>query len=89
MYNIKLLKDRENLLKDASKLGDECPVDGICDSIPNILLYIESLEQTILVNKNEIQKLKSDMYFYKNKLNNVKSQKFRKIMKKSFTNKNK
>ena len=84
MYDIKLKKDRESIIRDSADF-DNCPVDAICDSIPNILQYVQSLEQIITELKTNNQKLNADVNFYKNKLNNVKSQKARRMIKKGKT----
>lgn len=82
MYNIKNKKDRERIVIDADRDGDACPVDAICDSIPEIVNYINTLENIIKDIKTELQKANADVNFYRNKLNNVKSQKFRYLKKK-------
>jgi len=85
MYNLQIPKDRENIIK-AAALFDHCPVDAICDSIPGIVLYINTLENKLDEIKTANQKLQADLDFYKNKLNNVKSQKARRMIKKGKTN---
>lgn len=86
MYNIRITKDRINIIKDADKDGDMCPVDAICDSIPDIVKYVKSLEDIISEYKTNNQKLHADVNFYKNKLNNVRSQKARRLIKKGKQN---
>jgi membrane protease subunit (stomatin/prohibitin family) len=81
MYNVKIPKDRMNIVKDAAKFEDHCPVDAICDSIPSIIEYIVELEEKIKLNATEIQKLQADKRELERKINNVRSQKFRQIKK--------
>jgi hypothetical protein len=82
MYNLRKVKDRESIVRDANLDGDDCPVDGICDSIPDIVKVIFELEEQIKGYKGQIQKLQADNRELDRKLNNVKSQKFRYLKKK-------
>jgi hypothetical protein len=82
MYNIRLDKDRKSILAEAAKEGDDCEVDAVCDSIPDILMYVTELEEKIRGYRGQTQKLQADVRFLENKVNNIKSQKFRQIKKK-------
>jgi hypothetical protein len=82
MYNIRLQKDRTNIVLDAAKLEDFCPVDAICDSIPDIMLYVTELEEKVRGYRGQTQKLQADIRFLEGKVNNLKSQKFRQNKKK-------
>jgi hypothetical protein len=82
MYNLKNQKDRNSILRDADKDGDECPVDAICDSVPGILLFVKELEGKIHELNSQVQKLEADKKDLERKLNNTKSQKFRILKKK-------
>jgi predicted nuclease with TOPRIM domain len=82
MYNIRILKDRENLLKEAVKDDDSCDVDVVCDSIPDIIAYVTELEEKVRGYRGQTQKLQSDVQDLHRKVNNLKSQKFRQIKKK-------
>lgn len=82
MYNIRLDKDRKSILLDAAKLEDECPVDAVCDSIPDVILYVTELEEKVRGYRGQVQKLQADVRFLEGKVNNLKSQKFRQNKKK-------
>jgi len=82
MYDIKNLKDRANLLKDALADYDNCPVDAICDSIPQIVAYVESLESIIKQLKGDKQKVEADLKDALRRNNNLNSQKVRHLKKK-------
>lgn len=82
MYNIRIPKDRKNIIEDAAKFEDFCPVDAICDSIPSILEYVVELEEKLKLNSVLIQKLQADKRDLERRINNVRSQKFRQIKKK-------
>jgi septal ring factor EnvC (AmiA/AmiB activator) len=73
------------LREDAALEGDDCPVDDICDSIPAILNYLQSLEGRVRESKSTIQKLEADNRDLERRLNNTKSQKFRLAKKKGKT----
>lgn len=82
MFNLRDTKQRNRIIIEANKDGDACPVDLICDSIPDIVLFISELEEKIRSYKNQVQKLHADIHELERKLNNVKSQKFRLAKKK-------
>jgi len=82
MYNIRITKDRENLLKEAAKEDDNCDVDAVCDSIPDMLEYVRYIEEKNKNQKSTIQRLEAEKKELERKINNVKSQKFRQIKKK-------
>ena len=82
MYDIRILKDRENLIKEAAKEDDSCDVDVVCDSIPDIIAYVRELEEKIRGYRGQTQKLQSDVHELNRKVNNLKSQKFRQNKKK-------
>jgi len=71
------IKHRDLLLAHASLDGDDCPVDDLIDSIPNIISYIRSLEESVRVYKSNNQQLSSELADARRKINNIKSQKFR------------
>lgn len=72
---------RTQLLLDAAKEGDECPVDDICDSIPVILQYVRELEEKLRNYKNFNAKLSADLLDAERRINNAKSQKSRRANK--------
>ena len=76
-YDPTSYKHRELLLQHADLDGDECPVDDICDSIPDILNYIRSSDDKLRHLKQENQRLAADLERALKKINNVKRQKFR------------
>lgn len=73
------------LREDAALEGDDCPVDDICDSIPAILDYLQSLEGKVRESKSTIQRLEAEKRDLERRLNNTKSQKFRIAKKKGKT----
>lgn len=73
------------LLCHAEFEGDACPVDDICDSVPQIITYIKSLDDKIRTQKNDIQRLQADLRDAERRINNLKSQKFRICKKKGKT----
>jgi len=73
------------LREDAALEGDDCPVDDVCDSIPAILDYLQSLEGRVRDSKSTIQRLESEKRDLERRLNNTKSQKFRIAKKKGKT----
>lgn len=73
------------LREDAALEGDDCPVDDICDSIPAILDYLQSLEGRVRESKSTIQRLEAEKRDLERRLNNTKSQKFRLAKKKGKT----
>ncbi len=73
------------LREDAALEGDDCPVDDICDSIPAILGYLQSLESKVRESKSTIQRLEAEKRDLERRLNNTKSQKFRLAKKKGKT----
>ncbi|MEN9919951.1 MAG: hypothetical protein RL662_2387 [Bacteroidota bacterium] len=81
MYNIKNLKDRTQLLRDAADI-DNCPVDAVCDSIPFIVSHVEELESIIVQLKKEKQKVEADLKDALRRNNNLNSQKVRHLKKK-------
>lgn len=82
MYNIRILKDRENLIKEAAKDDDSCDVDVVCDSIPDIIAYIRELEEKVRGYRGQTQQQQAKIQDLERKVNNIKSQKFRQIKKK-------
>lgn len=84
-YDLSNLNHRTLLLCHAEFEGDACPVDDICDSVPQIINYIKSLDDKIRNQKNEIQRLQADLKDAERKINNLKSQKFRICKKKGKT----
>lgn len=82
MYNIRIIKDRDNLLKEAAKEDENCDVDAVCDSIPDIIAYVRELEEKVRGYRGQTQKLQSDVQDLHRKVNNLKSQKFRQNKKK-------
>ncbi len=82
MYNIKNLKDRAQLLRDAADI-DNCPVDAVCDSIPGIVSHVEELESIIVQLKKEKQKVEADLKDALRRNNNLNSQKVRHLKKKN------
>ncbi len=84
-YDLSNLKHRTLLLCHAEYEGDVCPVDDICDSIPQILDYLKTLDSKIRDQKNEIQRLQAKLRDAERKINNLKSQKFRICKKKGKT----
>jgi hypothetical protein len=73
------------LREDAALEGDDCPVDDICDSVPAILDYLQSLEGRVRDSKSTIQRLEAEKRELERRLNNTKSQKFRIAKKKGKT----
>ncbi len=82
MYNIRILKDRENLIKEAAKEDDSCDVDVVCDSIPDIIAYVRELEEKVRGYRGQTQQQQAKIQDLERKVNNIKSQKFRQIKKK-------
>ena len=82
MYNIRILKDRENLIKEAAKDDDSCDVDVVCDSIPDIIAYVRELEEKVRGYRGQTQQQQAKIQDLERKVNNIKSQKFRQIKKK-------
>jgi len=81
-YNLENPNHR-NLLRDHSALeGDDCPVDDICDSVPDILNYICILEGQVRSLKSKNQNLAAAVSNSERKINNLKSQKQRRLKKK-------
>jgi FtsZ-binding cell division protein ZapB len=75
--------NHRNLLRDHAALeGDDCPVDDICDSIPAILNYIALLNEQVRTLKSKNQNLTAALNDALRKINNVKSQKQRRLKKK-------
>jgi hypothetical protein len=85
LYDVRYPSNRIRIIDDAMKIGEECPVDDICESIPLLIQYIIDLEEKNKENKSEIQKLNASVKEYERKLNNLKSQKFRILKKKGKT----
>lgn len=89
-YDPTNIRHLNQLREDAAWEGDECPVDEICDSIPAILNYLQSLEGKVRDSKSTIQRLESEKREsekreLERRLNNTKSQKFRIAKKKGKT----
>lgn len=84
-YDLSNQNHRTLLLCHAEFEGDACPVDDICDSVPQILAYLKTLDSTIREQKNEIQRLKAEVKDAERKINNLKSKKFRVCKKKGKT----
>lgn len=82
MYNIKNIKDRVQLLKDAAADYLNCPVDAVCDSIPGMITHVEQLESIIIQLKKDNQKLDADLKDALRRNNNLNSQKVRHLKKK-------
>jgi hypothetical protein len=81
-YNIENPNHR-NLLRDHAALeGDDCPVDDICDSIPDILNYVCVLEGQLRSMKSKNQNIAAALGDAERKINNLKSQKQRRLKKK-------
>ncbi len=81
-YNIENPNHR-NLLRDhAAQEGDDCPVDDICDSIPDILNYVCVLEGQLRSMKSKNQNIAAALGDAERKINNLKSQKQRRLKKK-------
>lgn len=80
MYNIKNLKDRAQLLRDAADI-DNCPVDAVCDSIPGIVAHVGELEAIIFQLKKDKQKVEADLKDALRRNNNLNSQKVRHLKK--------
>lgn len=80
MYNIKNKKDRIQLVKDAANY-EVCPMDTICDGIPGIVEYIESLEAMIVEYKKSNQKIEAELKDALRRNNNLNSQKVRHLKK--------
>jgi len=71
-----------NLLREHAILeGDDCPVDDICDSVPAILDHIRYLEEQVRTYKKDKQYLEATVNDLKRKVNNVRSQKERRLRK--------
>ena len=81
IYDIRLNTMRQKLLADAALEGDDCPVDEVCDSIPSIVRYIAELEGKIRDYKNHNAKLSADLGEAERRINNLKSQKERRLKK--------
>lgn len=81
-YDITIHNSRTQLIKDSAIETDECPVDDICDSIPNIIKYIQELEGKIRELKSQNQQLQAKCSDYERRVNNLKSQKQRRLKKK-------
>jgi hypothetical protein len=73
---------RQKLLADAALEGDDCPVDEVCDSIPSIVRYIVELEGKVRDYKTHNAKLSADLGDAERRINNLKSQKQRRLKKK-------
>lgn len=84
-YDPTNFKHRNQLREDAALEGDDCPVDDICDSIPAILDYLQSLESMVRESKSTIQRIDAEKRDLERRLNNTKSQKFRIAKKKGKT----
>lgn len=84
-YDPTNFKHLNQLRQDAALEGDDCPVDEICDSIPAILDYLQSLEGRVRESKSTIQRLEAEKRDLERRLNNTKSQKFRLAKKKGKT----
>lgn len=84
-YDPTNFKHLNQLREDAALEGDDCPVDDICDSIPAILDYLQSLEGRVRESKSTIQRLEAEKRDLERRLNNTKSQKFRLAKKKGKT----
>ena len=82
IYDIRLDSARQRILVDASLEGEDCPVDDVCDSIPSIIRFIKELEGKIRDYKNHNAKLSADLYDAERRINNLKSQKQRRLKKK-------
>lgn len=82
IYDIRLPTMRQKLLVDAALEGDDCPVDEVCDSIPSIIRYIVELEGKIRDYKTHNAKLSADFSDAERRINNLKSQKQRRLKKK-------
>jgi predicted nuclease with TOPRIM domain len=84
-YDPTNFKHLNQLREDAALEGDDCPVDDICDSIPAILNYLQTLEGKVRESKSTIQRLEAEKKDLERRLNNTKSQKFRLAKKKGKT----
>lgn len=74
--------NHRNLLRDhAAFEGDDCPVDDICDSIPEILNFVVRLNEQVRTLKSQNQNLKAALADSERKINNLKSQKQRRLKK--------
>lgn len=80
-YDVRNINSRQKLIEDAILEGDDCPVDDICDSIPLIVRYIQELEDKLRNYKNHNAKLGADISDAERKINNLKSQKQRRLKK--------
>jgi hypothetical protein len=82
MYDIKNLKDRKSLLKEVGADNyDNCQVDAVCDAIPSIIQYIEYLEEMVKTVGHNNQKLNADLVDAQRRINNLNSQKARRLKK--------
>jgi hypothetical protein len=81
LYDIRNTNSRQKLLQDAALEGDDCPVDEVCDSIPMILRYVQELEDKLRNYKNHNAKISADLGDAERKINNLKSQKARRLKK--------
>ena len=81
LYDIRNINSRQKLIQDAALEGDDCPVDDVCDSIPMIIRYIQELEGSLRTYKSTNAKLSADLSDAERKINNLKSQKVRRLKK--------
>lgn len=81
LYDIRNIDIRQKLIEAAALEGDDCPVDDVCDSIPLIIRYIQELESSLRTYKSTNAKLSADLHDAERKINNLKSQKFRRLKK--------
>lgn len=76
-YNPDNNKHMIQLYKDAALEGDDCPVDDICDSIPDLLDHLQALKGQVREYKSTIQRIEAEKRDLERRLNNTRSQKFR------------
>lgn len=81
-YDLSNQNHRNLLLEHAELEGDDCPVDDICDSIPMIIRYVQQLEDKLRNYKNQNAKICADLGDAERRINNLKSQKQRRLKKK-------
>lgn len=76
---------RRLIIEHADLDGDVCPVDDICDSIPDIVEYINHQLDTLRTNRQQIQRLTAQLADAERKLKNVRGQRNRLEKKKGKT----
>ena len=76
---------RRLIIEHADLDGYVCPVDDICDSIPDIVEYINHQLDTLRTNRQQIQRLTAQLADAERKLKNVRGQRNRLEKKKGKT----